>query len=218
MQKRSLAPLTGALFVVLVLVAFFALGQSTPGGKDSGLKVVKFYKDNGGREMAASFVLGLSAVPLLYFSAMIRDRGRAAIQGRSALPGFAFGGGVMSAAGFATAATLHLALADFGDNIRPVAAQALNAIDNDFFLPFAVGLVTLVLASSLMAIRAGLLPKWLGWVGILIFVISFTPAGFIGFGLSGIWVIVVSILFYVRGEDTGAAAAPPAQPAVGSPT
>jgi hypothetical protein len=216
MRNRNFAPLTGVLFVVLVLVAFFALGQSTPGGKDSGLKVVKFYKDNGGREMAASFVLGLSAVPLLYFSAMLRERGRVALQGRSALPNFAFGAGVVTAGGFLTAGALHFALSDFGDNIRPVAAQALNAIDNDFFLPFAVGLVTLVLATSLMAIRAGLLPKWLGWVGIAIFVIGFTPAGFIAFGLSGIWVIVVSILFYVRGEAGGVA--PPAQPAVGSPT
>jgi hypothetical protein len=209
MKNRNLAPLTGALSVVLVLVAFFALGQSTPGGDDSGLKVVKFYKDNGGREIAAAVVLALSAVPLLYFSALIRDKGRTAMAGRSSLPTFAFGGGVAAAGGFRTTPPLHFALADYADDIRPVAAQAINAIDNDFFLPFAIGVVTLVLATSLMAIRTGLLPKWLGWVGVVLFVISFTPVGFLGFGLSGIWIVVVSILLYLRGQ-VPTATAPPA--------
>jgi hypothetical protein len=216
MQRKNLAPLTGVLFVALVLVAFFALGGNTPDGKDSAHKVVSFYSDNHNKETAAAIVLALAGVPLLYFSALIRDKGRAAVQGRSALPGFAFAGGVVAAAGFMTAATLHFALADYADNIQPAAAQAINAIDNDFFAPFAFGLLTLVLATSLMTVRSGLLPKWLGWVGIVLFVIAFTPAGFIAFGLGGIWVIVVSILFYVRGEGT-AAGGPPAQPAVSSP-
>jgi hypothetical protein len=210
MKNRNLAPLTGALFVVLVLVAFFALGGSTPGGKDSAHKVVSFYKDNNTKEIIAAVVLALSAVPLLYFSALLRDRGRAALPGRSALPGLAYGGGVVAAAGFLTAATLHFALADYADNIQPAAAQAINAIDNDFFLPFAIGVVTLVFATSLVAIRSGLLPKWLGWVGVVLFVISFTPVGFLGFGLSGIWIVVVSILLYLRGQAPTATAPPAA--------
>ena len=55
------------------------------------------------------------------------------------------------------------------------------------------------------------MPKWLGWVGIVLFVISFTPVGFIGFALGGLWIIIVSILLYVRGEPVSGA---PAQPAV----
>jgi hypothetical protein len=206
MQRKNLAPLTGVLFVVLVLVAFFALGQSTPDGKDSAHKVVSFYHDHSNREIPAAIVLALAGVPLLYFSALLRDKGRAFTQGRSALPGFAFAGGVVAAAGFMTAATLHLALADYADDIQPAAAQAVNAIDSDFFLPFAIGTVTLVFATSLMAIRSGLLPKWLGWVGVVLFVISFTPVGFIGFGLAGIWIVVVSILLYLRGEAPAATA------------
>jgi hypothetical protein len=208
MKNRNLAPLTGALFVVLVLVAFFALGGNTPDGKDSAAKVVSFYKDNNDKEIAAAIVLALSGVPLLYFSALVRDMGRAASSGRSALPGLAFGGGVVAATGFMTAAALHFALADYADNVQPTAAQAMNAIDNDFFLPFAIGVVTLVFAASLMAIRTGLLPKWLGWVGVVLFVISFTPVGFIGFGLSGIWIIVVSIMFFLRGDAPSGTAQP----------
>jgi hypothetical protein len=67
----------------------------------------------------------------------------------------------------------------------------------------------MILATSLWLVRSrSLLPTWLGWAGIIIFIVSFTPAGFIGFGLAGIWIIVVSVLLYLRDETT----------TVGSPT
>ncbi len=211
MQKRDVGALTGALFVVLVLVAFIPLGGNTPDGDASARKVVSFYSDNDTREMIAAVVLALSAVPLLYFTAILRDRLRAALPDRSVIPAFALGGGVVAAGGFATAATLHFALADYAGDIQPAAAQAINALDGDFFRPFTTGLGVLVLASSVGAIRAGILPKWLGWVGVVLFVVYFTPAGFIAFGLTGIWIIVGSILLYLR--EAPAATAPPASPA-----
>ena len=196
---------------MLVLVAFFPLGGNTPEGDASARKVVSFYSDNDTREMIAAVVLALSAVPLLYFTAILRDRLRAALPGRSVIPAFALGGGVVAAGGFVTAATLHFALADYAGDIQPAAAQAINALDGDFFLPFTTGLAVLVLASSVGAIRAGILPKWLGWVGVVLFVVFFTPAGFIAFGLTGIWIIVGSILLYLR--EAPAPTAPPASPA-----
>jgi hypothetical protein len=211
--KRELAPLTGALFVVLVVVSFFAVAGSTPDSDASARKVVSYFGDNENKEIVASVVLALSAVPLLFFSGVLRERLRAALPGRSVLPIVAFAGGVVAAAGFLVAATLHFALADLATDIQPVAAQAINAIDNDFFLPFTTGLAVLLLATSLLVVRAKVvLPVWLGWVGIVLFVVFFTPAGFVAFGLSGIWIIVASVLLYLRGE-TAAVAPRPAGPA-----
>jgi hypothetical protein len=207
MDRRDPAPLTGALFVVLVLVAFIALGGETPEGDASARKVVSFYSDNETKEIIASVVLALATVPLVYFSSLLRERFRAPLPG-SSLPGFAFGAGLVAAGGFLAAAGIHFALADYAEDIQPAAAQAINAIDGDFFLPFSTGVVTLVLASSLAARRTKVLPTWLAWVGIVLFVVAFTPAGFIAFGLSGIWIIVVSILLYLRGEATPSAAGP----------
>jgi hypothetical protein len=207
-KKRDLGPLTGALFVVLVLVAFIGLGGETPEGDESARKVVEFYSDHETKEILAALVLAISSVPLLWFSSMLREKLTAALPGRSALPTFAFAGGVIAAGGFLVAATLHFALADYGGDIQPAAAQAINAIDSDFFLPFTSGLAILVFATSLITIRTRLLPVWLGWVGVVLFVIFFTPAGFVAFGLSGIWIIVISILFYLRGDSVA-----PARPA-----
>src|SRR4051794_8347970 len=174
-QKRDLGPLTGALFVVLVLVAFFAIGGSTPEGDDSARKVVSYYQDNDTKQIIAAAVLALSTVPLLYFAALFRDRLRAVLPNRSLLPAFALAGGTVAAAGFLVAAAIHLALADYAEDIQPAAAQAINAIDGDFFLPFTTGLAVMLLAGSVAAIRVGFLPKWLGWAGIIVFIAFFTP-------------------------------------------
>ena len=207
-QKRNLAPLTGALFVVLTLIAFFAIGGNTPEGDDSAQKVVSFYSDHETKEIIAAVVLSLGAVALIFFAATLKQRLEVAGPDRGILPTVALGAGIIAAGGFLTAATLHFALADYAGDVDPSAAQAINAIDSDFFLPFAMGLATLILATSLWLLRnRSLLPTWLAWLGIVIFVVSFTPAGFIGFVLAGIWIIVVSILLYLRDET----------PSVGSP-
>lgn len=47
------------------------------------------------------------------------------------------------------------------------------------------------------AVRHGGLPKWVGWVGRVIGIVIFTPAGVIDFLAAGIWIVVVSILLTV---------------------
>jgi hypothetical protein len=211
-RNRDVAALTGALFVVLVIVAFIPLGGDTPDGDASAREVARFYSDNDSRELIAAAVLGLAAVPLLYFSALLRERLKEILPGRSALPTFAFAGGVAAAAGFLAAAGIHFTLADYSDDIQPAAAQALNALDADFFIPFTTGLAALLLGTSLVVVRTKrLLPTWLAWVGIVLFVVFFTPVGFVAFGLSGIWIIVVSVLLYRRG-DSVEGPTPAAQP------
>jgi hypothetical protein len=65
----------------------------------------------------------------------------------------------------------------------------------------------MVFATSLMTLKVGLLPKWMAWVGIVLFVVGFTPVGFIAFGVAGIWVIVASILMCLRVPEVAAAPA-----------
>ena len=198
MEKRSLAPLAGALFIVSLIVAFSATG-GTPSGDASGAEVVAYFKDHGTRHLVGAVAVAMTSVPLLLFAAAVRERLRAVMPGGSAVPGFAFGAGVAGAAGVLGAATVHFALADYGDQISPAAAQALNAIDADYFLAFSVGVVTLVLAMSVAALRTDLLPTWAGWAGIVLFVVSITPVGFVAVALSALWIVMASVLLYRSG-------------------
>jgi hypothetical protein len=205
--RRDPWALSGAAFVILVLVAFLALGGETPEGDASAAEVVSFYSKHETREILAAVVIGLAAVVLIYFTAIIRERLR--VYDATALPTFALGAGIVAAGGFLAAAAIHFALADYAEDIQPAAAQALNALDGDFFLPFAIGTVSFVLGISLIAVRSGFIPRWMGWVGIFLFIISFTPIGFIGFGLAGLWIIAISVMLYLGGTTTSVGVRPP---------
>ena len=197
MQQQStwerLAPLTGLVFVAIV-VFVFATGGSTPGDHDSAQQVQAFYGQHHDKHMTLAFIMAISIPFLLFFISILRYELRRA-GGSGQLANAAFAGGVLAAAGFGILAFVHLALADAGGSDKTIGTtQALNVLDNNDFLPMAAGMGVLVLAGGLSAIRHGGLPKWLGWAGVVIGAASFTPAGFFAFLLSGIWVVIVSIL------------------------
>jgi hypothetical protein len=70
----------------------------------------------------------------------------------------------------------------------------LNVLDNNDYLPVAAGLGVLMFGAGLSTLRHGGLPRWLGWVGVVIGVLIFTPAGFFAFLASGIWIALAGIL------------------------
>ena len=210
MQQQStwerLAPLTGLVFVAIV-VAVFATGGSTPGDHDSAREVQSFYGQHHDKHMALAFIMAISIPFLLFFVSILRYELRRA-GGTGQLANAAFAGGVLAAAGFGILAFVHLALADAGDSVKTIGTtQALNVLDNNDFLPMAAGMGVLVLASGLSTVRHGGLPKWLGWVGVVIGVAAFTPAGFFAFLLSGIWVAIASILLTLGRQSTAPAPA-----------
>jgi len=194
------APLTGVLFVVMVAAGFLISGD-TPDADAPGSEVVDFYKDGMGKQVVATLLVTLGAVALVWFASSLRSILRTAEGGTGRVANIAFAGGLASAVGFWVSAGIHFTLADVGGDIDAAGAQALNALDSDSFFAFAPGIAVLILASALVALRTGILPAWMAWVGFVIFVASFTPVGFVAFLLSGIWIIVVSVLLY-RAQPT----------------
>jgi hypothetical protein len=67
-------------------------------------------------------------------------------------------------------------------------------LDNNDFIPAAAGVAVLVLAAGASVVRHGGLPKWLGWLGIVIGILAFTPAGFFAFLAAGIWILIASVM------------------------
>jgi hypothetical protein len=204
-SSPRLAPLTGIVFVVLLILAFVVVEGETPDIDDSAQKITSFYHDDQGKHIAAVILVALSTIFLTVFAVSLREFLR--LPGESDFwPTVALVGGAVAVAGFLVAAGIHFALIDGGDkNISPDAMVALNALDADDFFGFATPLGIMLLGAGGATLRAGAaLPKWMGWAAIVLFVVFFTPAGFAAFGLTGIWIIIASILMYQR---TGAAAA-----------
>ena len=77
----------------------------------------------------------------------------------------------------------------------------------------AVGVQLFILSTGLAVVRTGALPKWLGWVAILLGVAGVTPVGWVAFLATGVWVLIVSVLLALRERAEPAAG----EPAVGAP-
>jgi hypothetical protein len=198
--------LLGIGFVVLTVIAF-AVGGETPDVNDSPQKVLDFYNDNDTSQQFAAALLAWGAVVLLFFLGVLRTTLADAEGGSPRLSAVAFAGGIVLSLGILSFAGFTFALGDAADHLSPVAAQALNTLNSDFFFPLAAGLGTLMLATGICSVRTGALPAWLGWLAIVIGIAAITPAGFFGFLAFGLWTIAASIVMWRAGADR--AAAPP---------
>jgi hypothetical protein len=189
---ERVAPLSGALSVAIIVVVF-AIGGDTPEEHDTAAKVESFYSSHHDKHKALAFILAIAIPFLLFFVSSLRNDLRRA-GGTAQLANAAFAGGVLAAGGFAILATVHLALAEAAANANTIGTtQTLNVLDNGSFIPAATGIGVLVLAAGASAVRHGGLPKWLGWVGVVIGIAAFTPAGFFAFLAGGLWILIASI-------------------------
>jgi hypothetical protein len=205
---RRFAPLSGIVFVVLIVVGFGPLANKTPGIKKTPAEIADFYSKHHSREAAAAFVVAFATLFLVLFVAsawsLLRDEGHV-------WTSMFFGAGILAAAGFLVGACIHYALADGAHHgIDPAAVQALNAIDADDFLAFGIGVAIMMLgAAGALIPRSGAL-KVLGWLALVIGIVSFTPAGFIGFIAAGLWIIAASIVLFMQAGRSAADVAPAA--------
>ena len=199
---ERLAPLTGVV-AVAIIIAVFSIGGSTPDEHDSASKVWAYYSRHHDKQIALAFILAIALPFLVFFASTLRHELRRA-GGTGQLSTAAFGGGVLAAAGFGLLSTVHIALSSAGERVVTQATvQTLNVLDNNDFVPAVAGVALLVLAAGLSVVRHGGLPRWLGWVAIVLGIAAFTPAGFIAFLAGGVWIIVVSILFTIARHSTG---------------
>jgi hypothetical protein len=204
---ERLAPLTGVVFVVIVVVSF-SIGGSTPEEDDPANKVQAFYVAHHDKQSALAFLLAISIPFLLFFSSTLRHQLRR-VGGTGQLANASFAGGILAAAGFGLISSVHLAVSNAGEHASTIfAIPTLNVLDNNDFIPAAAGAAVLVFSAGLAVLRHGGLPKWLGWIGILIGIVSFTPAGFFGFLAAGLWILIASILLTMATREVPLTAAP----------
>jgi hypothetical protein len=199
MTTTRLARLAGVLAVAVVVVAGF-VGGETPDGDDSLREITQFYRDNDAEQVWAGVMLAWSAGFFLVFLSAFWKALREAEGVRRGASTLALAGGIVFAVGLTIFASTSFLLGEFGDDLTPVALQALNAMSSGNFFTAIVGLFGFLLGSGAAVVRTGVLPKWLGWVAIVMAPIAVTPIGFFVVLASGIWILVVSVLLALRPE------------------
>jgi hypothetical protein len=209
-----MAPLTGVAFLVVVIIGFI-VGGEPPDVENPPQEIIDHYVDNKDSVQAGVLLQLIAGALFLFFAGYLRKVLRAAPGEGGMLPAVALAGATLLAAGAAIDATISFVLAESADNIEPAAVQALQALWDNDWPPFILGSSVLLIASGLSIVLYRALPVWLGWIGILIGILGFTPIGFVGFMGGALWVLVTSILLTVKARS--AAAPPPAAPGTAPP-
>jgi hypothetical protein len=193
-----LLPLSGVVFVVGAVAAIVGVGGDTPDGNASAAKVSSFYQAHQNRQNVAAFILAASILFLVFFGvALTRAVWRAGR--RETWPLVLAAGAVLSAGAFVASAFIHFALADAADTVSASTVQGLNALDADSWVLFnpCLGVMMLGAAGSLIASARPY--RVLGWIALPVGIALFIPfADFFGLLLTGIWILVVSVMLYRR--------------------
>jgi Domain of unknown function (DUF4386) len=203
-SKDWLVPLTGVGFIVVGIVSFI-VGGEPKSADDPVREIVAYYVDNKDSVQAGAFIGVAATVLLVFFGAYLRRILREGAEEGEMLSLVSFIGVVIVAVGLAIDTTILVALSEAADDINPVAVQSLQALWDNDFVPLVLGVLLFLWGTGLSVIRSGVLPKWLGWVMIVLGVVGVTPIGFVSAIGAAILVLVLSILLSVRARSAAAA-------------
>jgi hypothetical protein len=197
MSPKLVVPLSGTIFVVLLIVALL-IGGKTPGVGDPAKEVVAFYVDKADEQQIAGGLFGLGSVALLFFVGVLHRRLRAAASDEGVLAMVVALGGVMIAVGLSIFAGIGFTLGDGADDLPAAATLTLNALNTDLFFPLLVGTATFNLSLALSILRYGGLPRPLGWLALVVAIACVTPAGYVAFLATGIVVVWSSVVLTLQ--------------------
>lgn len=205
--------LAGILFAILFVVGF--LFASSIDSSESDANIISDVRDSGTQTatIVGAYLMAVAAVLLLCFAARLRSLLGEAEGGRETLAGLAFvGGGVCATlivVGAFASATVPGAIV-FGSAPDPTNADAAR-----FFPQFGFGIILvgamfaailMILSTSIITLRTGVLPAWFGWFGVVVSVVLLFGAAFFPVIALPIWVLIGGILLLGRTGDKMAAA------------
>ncbi len=200
-MNRRLLALSGPLFTVIFFVLSFSMSDG-PGEGASGEAAVAFINDHQAQLMIGAFGgPAMVALMLLFFSyvrSLARERGGETGAG----PTLMVCGAVLWAAGLLLGSMLDLAAYSAGDHHLDQVAQTINVLVETSWLPFIAGIAVMLIGAGMTVLRTGLVPRWLGWVALVVGIIALAgPGGFAGFFVGPLWMLVVGIMLFMREDE-----------------
>jgi hypothetical protein len=207
------SPVSGIVFVAL-WISLLVVAKD-PGDTDA--EISAYFADDGNRtRQVTTFFLVLGAgFFFVWFLTVLRGR-LAQAEGRPGpLTAMAFGAGLVALGLWLVADVFFSAVAfarDFTENdLYVIEPNTFRLLDNMGYTLWFSGTTIaslVVIAASILALRTGFLPKWLGWVGFLAAATMLVAFFFIPFLIWLGWVLLVSVLLIWKPAADAAPAAP----------
>lgn len=201
--------LGGVVFVVLILASALLPGSPARPG-DSTAKIEGFVYDKAKEIRWSAFLGGLAVLALFWFAGAVWRFLRRAEGGSPRLTVVAVLGASFATV-MATISTIVLAGLAMTEvqTVGPSSTRALYIVSFNIGAGTAFGVAVFVGAFSMVMIRSGALPAWIGWIGIVIAVVFIASGGalsstrgvffdlqFGGFLAFAVWLVIVSIMMF----------------------
>jgi hypothetical protein len=208
------AALSGAVFVALWAAAFLILGKTVESG-DSDAVILAYFGDAGQRtrEFIALVLLLAASLVFIVFLSALRGRLEYGEGGAGVWTMAAFGAGLVSTVLWTVAAILYVlpsmpASANDEFQLDPDTFRLLN--DAGFLAWTSAGttMSVLVLATSVLGIRAGVIPRWLSRLGFAVALVLLATFLVIPVIVLLAWLLTVSIALVWRGDVPARTAVP----------
>ena len=200
--------LTGALAVPFWVAGVILVSTNATGSK--GPKILAAYQDNHNAILAGGLLWSLGVLLFMWFLASLRSHYLAAEGGDGRLTSIAFGGGIAaSVLGMLIPVLDEAGAIDYKD-LDASGAAVLHHASDAFFIATEYTLAIVFFSSAILALRYAALPRWLGWLSILIgIVLLIGPIGWAALLFATpIWTLIVSIILWRRAERTSVVAEP----------
>jgi hypothetical protein len=206
-QIERWAPISGIVFVVLMVVGSFLVGDvPDPDAAEREIADYLADSDNHTRNLIGAYLWVVGALAFLWFLTGLRGDLRRAEGGTGALSNLAFGAGVAFVAVWMVSAVV-LASVPYAVELRdapvsdPDLVRVLPQLGRLLLLlgaGFAGAL--LLLAVSGVSLRTGVFPRWLAWLAIAAAIVLFFDVVYGNIFSFWVWVFIASIVMLMRRE------------------
>jgi hypothetical protein len=203
------AGLGGVAYVVLFVVGVIVAFGGQPDGDAAPAKVEAYFADSDHRDrIGLGWILfALAVFFFLWFLSSLRQTLRRLDAG-GVLATLALVGGVVYAALALAGMSLYMAIATMSDDtyrhtVYPELIHAANDAGYVIHAAGGVGAGAMVIAASVVALRAAVVPAWLAWIGVVVGILTLGSIAFFPEFLFLLWVLVAGVLlFLARSEPT----------------
>jgi hypothetical protein len=197
----------GVVGVALWVVAF-AFGSSSPDTEDGDSTITSWYASSSHQnsQIIAFFVFVAGVLCVIGFYGALRERLADAEPTPARIGQLAFGAGLLSAAFEVIAIIAFVAPAfvasDTGStDVLPSTFRILNDMGYSAWVVATMIGAIAVWATSAVVLRSRALPRWFGWLGVVVGLVQLFAIFFIPILVYWAWIALASILFVIRGAS-----------------
>ena len=160
-RAERYAPLTGVGAVVLWIVGTFLLEKDDrPDGKDTAA-LVGWVEANDTALVAGGIIFGFGVLFFVWVLGSLRSALLEAEGGAGRLSAIAFGSGIATSVCLMALSLFHAQAAFDHDDISDTSIDALVHVGDAFFGGVELFSIPLLLATAILTLRHGPLPRWL---------------------------------------------------------